>query len=438
MSPRSVTQSYHRRANELCPPWGTQLLSKRPEQFAPDHWPSHFQKARGCEIWDLDDRRYLDFSTMSVGSCLLGYADPEVNAAVESCIKNGNTSSLNPPEEIDLAERLIDIHPWASGARFARSGGEAMAMAIRIARAKTNRSRIAACGYHGWHDWYLAANLDDEQNLDGHLLPGLQPRGVPRELTGTIDLFHYNRIEELEAIMTRQGDSVAAICMEPMRYTQPDPEFLPRVRALADHYGALLIFDEITAGWRFRFGGVHLDFGIQPDLAVFAKGISNGYPMAAVLGTTEAFSILDQCFISSSYWTERIGPTAALATIQALESRNIWPILERCCQRVADCWEQAASRHHIPVKAGNNPAFAFLTFTSEDESAAKTLYTQLMLEKGILSSTSFYASIAHEPELEHFHRAVDETFAEMAALQEQGWQNALTGPTARSAFQRLT
>jgi glutamate-1-semialdehyde 2,1-aminomutase len=254
-----MTKDLHAQAKALTP-WGTQLLSKKPELYAPGLWPSHFSRAEGCQIWDVEGKRYLDFAHMGVGSSILGYADPAVNAAVKAAIDQGTVSSLNPPEEVELAELLIDIHPWATRARFTRTGGEALAVAIRLARATTGRSGIAACGYHGWHDWYLAANLGNSENLDGHLLPGLQPLGVPRELAGTTHLFHYNQIGELEELVKEKGDSLAAICMEPLRRQQPKPGFLDQVREIANSCGALLIFDEVTASLDILISKHIMDF----------------------------------------------------------------------------------------------------------------------------------------------------------------------------------
>src|SRR5512136_215358 len=296
-------------------PGGSQLLSKRSEQFLPDLWPSYYRSAKGVEVTDLDGRRYIDMSLLGVGACPLGYADPDVDRAVKEAIDQGSMCTLNCPEEVELAEVLLRLHPWAEMVRFARGGGEAMAVAVRIARARTGREIVAFCGYHGWHDWYLSANLADDRNLDGHLLPGLEPRGVPRGLKGTAVPFRYNEIEDLRAIIDRHDGSLAAVVMEPIRDHEPVPGFLEEVQELAAAAGALLVVDEVSAGFRLNTGGAHLVYGIRPDIAVFAKGMSNGYPMAAIIGTGEAMSAAQETFVSSTYWTERIGPVAALATI---------------------------------------------------------------------------------------------------------------------------
>ena len=285
-------------------PGGTQLLSKRPERFLPKLWPSYYSRAKGCEVWDLDGRRLIDVSIHSVGNSLLGFADDDVNSAVKEAVDKGNMSSLNSPAEVELADLLCQLHPWADSVRYARAGGESMSIAVRIARAFTGRDKIAFCGYHGWSDWYLAANLASDSVLDGHLMPGLEPRGVPRGLQGTALPFRYNHLEELEELVAQHGSDLAGIVMEPMRRDWPENNFLERVREIADSIGAVLVFDEVSAGWRFCLGGVHLKLGMDPDIAVFSKSISNGYPMAAIIGRREVMSAAEVSFISSTMVNE--------------------------------------------------------------------------------------------------------------------------------------
>ncbi|MDZ4286522.1 MAG: aminotransferase class III-fold pyridoxal phosphate-dependent enzyme, partial [Prosthecobacter sp.] len=246
-SPVDVQAAY-REAKELIP-GGTQLLSKRPEMFAPGQWPAYYSEARGCEVIDIEGRRFIDMSTSGILSCICGYADPDVNAAVIRRVNHGSMATLQTHDEVDLAKLMIEIHPWAQMARFTRSGGESMTVAVRIARTRTAREKIAICGYHGWHDWYLAANLpspevkDGTDPLNGHLLPGLEPKGVPAALAGSALMFRYNRLDELDAIIAKYGSELAAIVMEPTRHTDPDPGFLEGVRERCDRIGARLIFD---------------------------------------------------------------------------------------------------------------------------------------------------------------------------------------------------
>jgi len=434
----SRTQALYRHARQRIP-GGTQLLSKQPEMMAPGQWPAYFSEARGCETWDLDGRHYYDLSTNGIGSCLLGFCDPDVTAAVQRRISLGSMCSLNAPEEVELADLLCEIHPWAEQARFARCGGEACAIAVRIARATTDRSVVAVCGYSGWQDWYLAANLGDSDALRGHLLPGLDPLGVPRELRGTAVPFVYNRPDEFDALLAQHGDRLAAVIMEPCRNQDPDPGFLEHVRDAAHRVGALLIFDEITIGWRMHIGGAHLKFGVTPDLAVFAKALGNGHPIAAVIGTGAAMSGAHASFISSTYWTESVGFVAALATLRKLGSVNVPAHVARIGSRVQQCWEECALRYALPVQVGGYPCLAHFSFKHPQADALRTFYTQEMLSLGFLAGTGLYPTLAHtDAVVDRYEEAIEKVFRELArALAQKDVLARLRGPVAHSGFKRL-
>lgn len=435
----SQTQALYDRAKERIP-GGSQLFGKRQEVFAPNQWPAYFREARGCEVWDLDGRHYYDMSYNGIGACVLGFADPDVNRAVEERIRHGNMCTLNPPEEVELADMLCAIHPWASRVRFARSGGEAVAIAVRIARATTDRSVVAVCGYHGWHDWYLAANLGDSDALRGYCLPGLDPLGVPSELRGTTAVFRYNSREDFQAVLDRHGSRLAAVVMEPCRYRDPDHGFLEFVKEGAHAHNALLIFDEISIAWRLHYGGAHLKFGVDPDIAVFAKSLSNGYPMAAVIGTEEAMQGAHVSFISSTYWTESIGPVAAVAALRKMREVDVPGHVARMGNLVMDSFERHAKRHDLPVVTHESyPCLAQFRFDHENAMALRTLFVQLMLERGFLGGWIFYPSLAHtESIVSQYDVAIDEVFAEIAeSLHMNDVEDRLKGPVAHNSFKRL-
>lgn len=408
--------------------------------FLPDQWPSYYSRAKGVEVWDLDGNKYVDMSHCGVGACILGFADPDVDEAVSKAIQSGSMATLNCPEEVELADLLCELHPWAEMVRYARGGGEAMAVAVRIARAKTRREKIAFCGYHGWHDWYLAANLADKDALGGHLLTGLEPAGVPHGLAGTALPFTYNRIDELEKIASAHGNELAAIVMEPVRNHEPEAGFLEKVRALAKTLGAVLIFDEVTSGWRLNVGGVHLSYGVTPDIAVFAKAMSNGYPMAAIIGVEDVMQAVQESFISSTYWTERIGPTAALATIRKIQRCEVPKHLVAAGERVQAGWNAAADRAGLLIRVSGIAPISHFTFSYPNGQAIRTLFTQIMLEMGYLASDSFYATYAHQSfHVEGYLAAVEKTFAVIARALDKGEvEKLLRGPVAHSGFQRLT
>lgn len=433
------TQKLYRTAKQLIP-GGTQLLSKRPEMFLPEYWPAYYAKARGCNVWDLDRTKYADMSYMGIGSCVLGYADPDVNRAVKRVVDAGSMTTLNAPEEVALAQLLVKLHPWADMVRYARSGGEAMSQAVRIARASTGRDIVLFCGYHGWHDWYLASNLADDTALDGHLLPGLNPLGVPRALLGTSYPFHYNDAAGFEKLMRQHRGKIAAVIMEPIRNIPPDKQFIETVRRSVTREKAVLIIDEITAGFRLNCGGAHLALGIEPDIAVFAKGMSNGYPMSVVLGKKDCMTVSQDTFISSTYWTERIGPAAAIATIEKFKARHVHHHLERMGRAVQNGWLACARTHAVPIHAGGMYPLSHFGFDHPEGLVLKTLFTQEMLQQRFLATTAFYASLAHtESAVERYLAAADNAFRIIArAVRTGSPASFLAGPVCHSGFKRLT
>jgi len=418
-------------------PGGSQLLSKRSEMFLPEQWPSYYTKAKGVEIWDLDDNKFIDMSIMGIGACILGYADDDVNEVVKAAVDAGSMGTLNCPEEVELAELLLKLHPWASMVRYARTGGEAMAIAVRIARAYTGKEKVAFCGYHGWHDWYLAANLADDANLDGHLLPGLEPLGVPRGLKGTAIPFNYNRIDELEEIVDH--NEIGVIVMEPIRDHEPENNFLNRCRAVADDIGAVLIFDEVTSGWRLRVGGAHELYGVHPDIAVFGKAMSNGFPMAAIIGKDMVMDMAQNTFISSTYWTDRIGPVAAIATINKMIDNNVPSHLCRIGGLVRDGWEGLGKEHDLKVHTAGIAPLPHFAFDHEENQALQTLFTQEMLNRGFLASKSIYVSHSHnEGHVEMYLENVNDIFGMIKrAVDEDTVHDLLKGPVAQEGFKRL-
>ncbi len=426
------------RAKQVIPGM-TQLLSKRPDMFSYGVWPGYFSRAKGVEVWDLDGNRYIDMSIAGIGANVLGYADPDVDAAVRAAIDAGTNSSLNCPEEVELAELLCSLHPWAQMVRYARTGGESMAVAVRIARAHRGKDTVAFCGYHGWHDWYLAANLGTENALGEHLIAGLNPAGVPRGLAGTVLPFRYNHLEELNAIVDRHRDDLAAIVMEPIRGVEPEEGFLEGVRDLADRSGAVLIVDEISAGLRMNSGGAHLVLGLEPDMAVFSKALGNGYPIAAIIGKSEVMESAQRTFISSTYWTERIGPAAALATLKKHQRLNAGARLMEIGRLVQAGWKRIAEASGLEIEIGGIPPLSHFSFRHENALSLKALFVQLMLEKGFLASTLFYAMYSHEEaHVTCYIDAAGEVMAEIRQTLDRGdMEKRLQGNPASSGFKRI-
>lgn len=430
-------QDLWRRAKQIIP-GGNMLLSKRAEMLLPDHWPAYFSRTSGATVWDMDGNVFTDMFLMGVGTNTLGYSHPEVDAAVMKVVQDGNLSSFNAPEEVWLAERLIAMHPFAEMARFCRTGGEANAVAVRIARAASGRDKVAFCGYHGWHDWYLAANLAQGELLAGHLLPGLEPNGVPKDLAGSVRPFPYNDIAAFDEAVSDPG--VGVIFMEVSRNAGPAPGYLEHIREVATRKGIVLIFDECTSGFRETFGGLYLKYGVEPDMAVFGKTIGNGYAITAIIGRRPVMEAAQTTFISSTFWTERIGPAAALATLDVMEREKSWDRITATGHAIRDRWSRLAAEVGITLDHWGLPALCGFTIRSPHAQVYKTLITQEMLKTGWLAGNSVYCSLAHDEAM------VNRYFADLAPV----WQTIarceaegtdptalLDGPVAHSGFRRL-
>ena len=435
-SEMSKGQKLWRRAKHIIP-GGNMLLSKRAEMFLPDQWPAYFSKTQGCKVWDLDGFEYIDMSIMGIGTNTLGYSHPEIDDAVRDVVNAGNMSTFNCPEEVYLAEKLLELHPWADMARFARSGGEANAIAIRIARAASGKDKVAICGYHGWHDWYLSANLADDKNLAGHLLPGLEPLGVPQALSGTVLPFSYNNFSELESLVNEHD--IGVIKMEVVRNKEPEDNFLQKIRQLSTERGIVLIFDECTSGFRETYGGLHKKYGVNPDMAMFGKALGNGYAITCVIGRREIMQAAQSTFISSTFWTERIGPSAALKTLEVMGRLNSWETITQAGLQIRKRWQQLADKHSLLIDHWGLPALTGFTFLSPNALAYKTLVTQEMLAKGYLAGNSVYVCTEHTPEIiEGFFEALDPIFGLIKECEEgRDILSLLRGPVCHGGFKRL-
>jgi len=419
-------------------PGGNMLLSKRPEMFLPKAWPSYFSKSKGCEVWDLDGNKYIDMSIMGIGTNILGYGNEEVDAAVRDTVNSGNMSTFNCPEEVYLAEKLIELHPWSDMARFARSGGEANSIAIRIARAASGKDNVAICGYHGWHDWYLAGNLGNNKELDGHILPGLKPNGVPSNLRGTVFPFDYNNYEMLEKIVVTHD--IGVVKMEVTRSEEPKDQFLEKIRKLTRKLGIVLIFDECTSGFRQSFGGIHKCFNVEPDIAIFGKAIGNGYALTSIIGRREVMEHAQSTFISSTFWTERIGPVAALKTLEVMGKEKSWEVITRIGKEIQERWKKLAEKYSIKIKVVGIPAISVIIFESEKNLSYKTLITQEMLKSGILASNIIFVCTLHSDNiLNLYFEKLDSIFALISKCENEELfiNDLLDDGVCDSGFKRL-
>jgi glutamate-1-semialdehyde 2,1-aminomutase len=395
-------------------PGGNGLLSKRPARYAQESWPVYFDSAKGVIVNDLDGNSYVDMAQMGIGSAILGYSNDRVNKKVKAAIDNGINTTLNAPEEVLLAEKLLDLNPFAGGVKFARTGGEAMAIAVRIARAFTKRDKVAFSGYHGWSDWYIAANLSSEGNLDDHLIPGLRPLGVPKQLFGSAIPFRYNNIEEFHEVVN--NNDIGVIVFEGARYDFPNPEFLREIQKIAKEKGIVTIVDEITSGFRMTDGGVYKLNGFEPDIVVYGKAMGNGFAISAIVGKTEVMEMAQESFISSTFWTERVGFVAALETINIMTEEQSWKHLIEIGTYIGNKWLGTAVKHGLKIQITDfKPLISFKFDYDELNPILNSIFIQEMLKRGYLASTSIYVSTAHTKAIvDEYIQNVDEVFQLMS------------------------
>ncbi len=410
----AVARSYelYQRAQELIP-GRTQLISRRADQFAQGISPVYAQRAGGARFVDVDENDYIDWVN-AVGAVILGHADPIVDGAVKEQIDRGSIYTLNSPLEIELAELLCATIPSAEMVRYTKGGGEACAVAARIARGTTGRDKILFCGYHGWHDWYQAANFGVDPDSGDYPFAGIEPIGVPKALAGTVLPFRYGDLAGLEALLQEHAGEVAAIMMEPARSELPPAGYLEGVRALASAHDVVLIFDEVSCGWRLRLGGVQAAVGVTPDMTVVAKAMSNGYPMGAVVGSRAVMASAAHMFISSSYWSDNLGLIAALTTIRELKRRNAEQRFAEIGERLRAALNGALAAAGLDgacVGLHSNPAISLNLPAGVDSRKVSTLFIQEMARRGVHCYMNFRATLAHGPaEIEQTAAAAYETF----------------------------
>jgi len=443
MRPYGVDKSYelHKHALEVIP-GGTQLISRRPTGYAYGVTPVFSTRAKGCRFWDVDGNEYIDLQ-MSVGTNVLGYADDEVDAAVIKCIQErGPVPSVSSDLELELADEIIATIPCAEMVRFCKGGGEANVIAIRIARAYTGRDKIAFCGYHGWHDWYLSANLESGETLDGYLLPGIEPLGVPKGLAGTALPFEWENLESLEKLLESHKGEIAAIIMEAARSFDPKPGYLQEVRKLATKHEVVLIFDEVVTGFRLHIAGAQGRYGVTPDMATFAKAISNGYPFGAVAGTREVMSRCNDMFVSSTYWSDPITATAALTTIREYKKRKVQEYIEQMGKKYMAAYNALVEKWELPLRyagTGHNVAMVWDFDDPIMTKQARTYYVQECNKRGVFDPGGWHLCWSHTEEvLKELLPRADEVFALIKdALDKGDLAQRLEASLGKEKFRRL-
>lgn len=363
----------------------TQTYSKAPDQHVEGVYPVFLERGRGCHVWDVDGNFYIDYPG-ALGPMVLGYGDPEVDAAAGERVLAGPTFSLGHRLEVEVAELLVEMVPSAEKVRFLKTGSEATTAAVRLARAATGREHVAMCGYHGWHDWCI-----------GHTTRNAGVPAVVRELT---HLWTYNDLDSLRAVLTAHPGEVAAVIMEPVGAEMPTSGFLAGVRALADEHGALLIFDEVVTGFRLAAGGAQEHFGVLADLATFGKAMANGYPLAAVTGRAPLMEqIASTVFISSTFGGDTVALAAALATMRRIQRGGVIEHLWIQGARLMEGFNALASEYEVPARMIGLPPRRFVAFegaAGTDANGVKGLLFQECLARGVLLGNAHLISLAHD------------------------------------------
>ncbi len=416
---------------------GNSLLSKKPELFLPKFWPTYYKKAKKLHVWDLENKKYLDM-IFAVGQNTLGYSNKFVDRAVQLEIKNGNICSLNSLKEVEMAKLLLSLHKWADKAKFAKSGGEANAIAIRIARSSCkNNDNVAISGYHGWHDWYLSVNLSGKEKLKDHLLPGLEPIGVPKKLRNTVFPFQNGNIDQLYKIYKKNG--LGVVKMEIARSHMPDEKFLEEVRDFCDRKKIVLIFDECTSGFRNNLGGIHLLTKIRPDIAMFGKAMGNGYPITAVIGKEKFMNAAKKSFISSTFWSESIGFAAGIATIKYMKNNESYKTLIKNGNYIKKRWEKLGLQYELNLDIGGIGPISSFNFKNSRHQLYKTFITQEMLKYGYLASNLIYLTIHHNKKvIDEYSYYLEKVFKKIKTAEiKKKYNNLLKGNVSVSTFQRL-
>ena len=394
-------------------PGGNGLLSKRPERFLPDGWPTYFNKSKDAYVWDLKNKKYLDMTSMGIGTSVIGYNNSYINNYVKKKIDLGISTTLNCYEEYELARELLKIDKFADQVKFARGGGEAMSIAIRLARSKSKKTKILFCGYHGWHDWYLAANLKNIKNLDNHLLKNLKPIGVPSFLKDTAIPLEFNNVEQLKKLSNIKN--LAAIVVEPQRLSKLSKEYVKTLNKICKKKNIILIVDEITSGWRDCVGGVYKKIGIKPSIVVYGKAMGNGFAISAIVGKKEIMDVAQDTFVSSVAWTERVGFSAALAVIKFHKNKRVFQHNKKIGIFLKREILKLSKKNNLKIKINQLDTIINFDFIDKKNDYIQTLFTELMLKENILANNLIYLSFSHKKSLvSKYLLAVDKTFKKIS------------------------
>lgn len=406
-------------------PCQTQCLSKGPTQFVQGVAPVYLQRGDGSHVWDVDGNEYIDFMS-ALGPICLGYSYPRTNDAIRSQLEHGTTFSLMHPLEVEVAELLTEVIPCAEMVRFGKNGSDVTSAAVRIARAYTGREHLAQWGYHGWHDWYAVTTSRNQ--------------GIPQRLAELVHPFIYNDLGSLETIFQQYPEEIAAVIMEPVGTMPPQSNFLQEVKNLCKRYGALLIFDEVITGFRWALGGGQEYFQVVPDLACFGKSIANGMPLAAVVGSREVMSTLEEVFFSLTFGGECLSLASAMATISEIRDKGVIEYTWWQGRVLQEGLNKLSQEHGLSdnVKCVGYPVRSVVQFEAENSTSLllKTLFQQEVIKRGVLFAGYHNISFSHsDADIQQTLVAYEHALQYIQSAMRKGpLEDALEGTVVQNVF----
>ncbi|MEX2525585.1 MAG: aminotransferase class III-fold pyridoxal phosphate-dependent enzyme [Gammaproteobacteria bacterium] len=407
-------------------PGGTQTFSKGPLLFPRGRAPHFLQQGRGGRVRDIDGNEYVDVMAALL-AVILGYRDPDVDAAIRSQLQHGISFSLATQLEGELAERLIDIIPCADMVRFGKNGSDATAAAVRVARAATGRERVITTGYHGWQDWYIGATT--------------RHKGVPECVRGLTHRAPFNDLEAMRGLFDQYPDEIAAVMIEPVHTEEPRTGYLQGLRDLTREQGAVLVFDEIITACRIHTGGAQAHYGVTPDLTCLGKALGNGMPLSVIAGRRELMREFDDIFISGTFGGEALSLAAALAVLEKMQCEPVIDTLWRSGRRLREGLQRSITGHGIDnvMAIAGLPPMQSLTFRDHahaSRQAVQTLYAVSMLEQGVLTTGAFNLMYAHDnADIDGVLAAFDRTCARIAEeIAQPGLADRLGCPLIQPVF----
>lgn len=406
-------------------PSATQTLAKGPGQWVNGVAPKYLEKGKGSHVWDVDGNEYIDY-LMGVGPLSLGYSYPAVDEAIKKQLENGITFSMMHPLEVEVAELMRDIIPNAEAVRYSKTGADVTSAAVRLARAYTNKNKILCCGYHGWHDWYIAVTARNY--------------GIPKAVQAISYTFNYN---DIDSVKNSVDDDVAAIILEPVVFQEPKDNFLHNLAALCEEKGIVLIFDEMWTGFRMDLGGAQSYFGITPDLATYSKAVANGMPISILTGKRKIMDLAENdIFFYTTFGGEALSLAAVIATVNEIRDKDVIKFLASQGKRLKEGYNSITSSLGIDftqITGYNWRSLAVFDDKAGDPLLQKSLMQQEMIKRGVLWQGFFNMSFSHsDSDVEYTLQALEESLSALKkAVNGNKLKESLIGLPVQPVFRKV-